>query len=149
MKQALSVLLLLLCANVAWADPPSNPQGITALVQELLLKPLSKAESKRSRFSRAAPVAMARRVRVLAAHHDVRGQEFVRFAIDERSYRSEHDDWDPDTLIGCAYAAERKVFVQRGNQYVEASNAFGQGNKFVPDVCRPAPIVPAVVALAR
>ncbi len=148
MKRTLSVLLWLLCANAASADPPANAQ-VTALVQELLLKPMAKSEAKRSRFSRAAPVAVARRVRVLAAHHDVRGQEFVRFAIDERSYRDEDGAWEPDMLIGCAYAAQRKVFVQRGNQYVDASDAFGQGNKFVPDVCRPAPTAPAIVAIAR
>lgn len=152
MKHALLVLLLL-CTNVAWADPPSAapvaPQNVTALVQELLIGPLTKAQSKRKRFSRAMPTAVSRRVRVLAVHTDVRGQQFVRFAVDERIAWDDQAPWDADAMVGCAYPERRLVFVRRGNQYLPASSAVGDNTAPVPVVCRPAPAAQAQIASAQ
>jgi hypothetical protein len=133
------------------AEPPAPPTGeggraAAALVEKELVRPLSKAEARRSRFSRAAPVALERRVRILdsVALLDVRGKSFVRFAIDVRRPWDEPDAWERDALLGCAYTAEAKVFVRRGEAYLPARSALGAQEKALPDVCRAAPQLAAL-----
>jgi hypothetical protein len=76
---------------LALAEPPAVPPTVAqkaaaALVRRMLIEPLKKSESRRSRFSRAAPVAVERRVRVLdaRAQTDAHGRSFVRCAVDAR-----------------------------------------------------------------
>jgi hypothetical protein len=136
------------------AEPPAptaEQREAKALVEKELVRPLEKAESRRSRFSRAAPVARERRVRVLdsVAQVDVRGKGFVRFAIDVRRPWDEKDTWEQADLQGCAYVAEGKVFVQRGAAYLPARSAVGAQEKAVADVCRAAPQLAAVAGTAQ
>jgi hypothetical protein len=145
MKSSLAFLISMLCINLALAEPPASPSTKTQtaaseLVHKELLAPLKKVESKRSRFSRAAPVQVQRRVRVLDAEAltDVRGKQFVRFAIDERRPWSGHS-WQQDSVFGCAYLDEREVFVRRGQAYLPARSMLGDDEEERADVCRAAP----------
>lgn len=145
MKQWLPFLVSMLCASVALAEPPAPPptttQQASSLVHKKLLQPLKKAESKRKRYSRAAPVAKERRVRVLdaVAQTDVHGKAFVRFAVDVRHPWDEGEAWKRDALLGCVYVDRKEVFVQRGEDYFPASSALGGDDQARPGVCRAAP----------
>lgn len=150
MKNWLPFLALTLCAELAVAEPPAaapaaaptqTQSEASALVEKKLLEPLKKAEAKRSRFSRAAPVPVARRVRVLdaVARTDTRGKAFVRFAVDVRRRGTEEGDWVRDAMLGCAYPKEQKVFVQRNDVYVPARSVLGEDAEPKPNVCRAAP----------
>jgi hypothetical protein len=143
MKRSLSVLALMLCASAALAEPPADDaqRAASELVNKQLLAPLQKAESRRSRFSRAAPVAVERRVRVLdrVALTDARGRQFVRFAIDERRLRGKQSPWAQASVVGCAYPGEREVFVRRGKGYLPARSLLGADEQERADVCRAAP----------
>jgi hypothetical protein len=145
MKKWLLFLLSMLCADAALAEPPAPPptgaqEAASELVKQRLLQPLTKAESKRKRFSRAAPVAKQRRVRVLdlAAQTDVRGKQFVRFAVDQRYGWDEDEEWELDAFVGCAYPDQKQVFLRRGDDYVPARSALGGDDEAQPDVCRAA-----------
>jgi hypothetical protein len=155
MKSWLPLLSSMLCVSVALAEPPAPPatksqSAAAELVHAQLLTPLKKAEAKRSRFSRAAPVAVQRRVRVLdaVALTDTRGKAFVRFAIDERRSRNEQSPWRKDSVVGCAYLTERALFVRRGEAYVPAESLLGKDDEARPDVCRAAPQDSAQIASA-
>jgi hypothetical protein len=144
--KSLPLVISLLCASAAFAEPPegsvAQPQNSVAeLVNKQLLAPIQKAESRRSRFSRAAPVTRERRLRVLdaVAQTDRRGKEFYRFVIDERRPFDEPDEWHKDSLIGCAYPSAREVFVQRGEVFMPARSMLGEAAKAHPDACRAAP----------
>jgi hypothetical protein len=147
MKNPLPFLVLMLCTSVALAEPPAPPanetqNAATELVNKQFLTPLKKAESKRKRFSRAAPAPVQRRVRVLdtEAQADVRGKKFVRFAIDLRRTWDEQGSWEEDSVVGCAYPDEREVFVQHGEAYLSARSTLGAEDKQGrADVCRVAP----------
>jgi hypothetical protein len=143
MKSSLLFLGLVLCTHAALAEPPPPPPSelwteVEQLVNKQLVTPLNKAQSKRSRFSRAAPVPVQRRVRVLdtVALTDTSGREFVRFAIDERRSFDEQAAWDEDSVIGCAYVHEREVFVQHGRAYRAANSLLGKDAKERAGVCR-------------
>ena len=141
MKHWLTFLAWTLCTSSALADPPAVPatdsQNAAALVQRKLIEPLKKSESRRSRFSRGAPVAVERRLRVIDAQvqTDAHGRSFVRFAVDAR-YPGEQRSWSESALTGCAYPADGRVFVQAGSQYVPASAILGEDAAPVSDVCR-------------
>lgn len=144
MKRWLPFLISILCASAALAEPPvltaEAHKHVSALVHEHLVKPMKRADSKRSRFSRGVSMPLERRVRVLASHTDVTGKHFVRFAIDARPAGSEgNDDWDRDQLIGCVYVSESQVFVQRGNQYLAADSMLDGDDEPHATACRPAP----------
>ncbi len=134
----------MLCANMAHAEPPAPPStteigsAVSELVDKQLLTPLKKVDSKRRRFSRAAPVPVQRRIRVLdtVAVTDVRGKQFVRFAIDTRRSFDEHGSWQQDSVVGCAYLNERQVFVRHGDAYRPARSLLGEDQKERPGVCR-------------
>lgn len=141
MKRSLPLLVWTLCASAALADPSSEAQkAASKLVDEQLLAPLRKAESARKRFSRAAPVPVERRVRVLDAETrvDVRGRRFVRFAVDVRRAWDAPDVWQMGAMTGCAYPNDQEVFVRHGRAYVAAENALGRDGKRRSDVCRAA-----------
>jgi hypothetical protein len=150
MKNWLLCLLSMLCASAALAEPPAPPgapsstvsktqEAASALVKKRLLQPLAKAQAKRSRFSRSAPVPAQRRVRVLdtTAQADVHGKHFVRFAVDERW--DEESAWEKDVFLGCAYLDQQEVFVKQSEDYVPASSALGKGGRARANVCRAAP----------
>lgn len=139
MKRSLPFLLLTLCVSTAFAQAREVQPGVVqALVQQVLLKPVTKAETRRKRFSRMAPVAMERRVRVLdaIALTDARGNHFVRFEVDARSTLDDDLAWTSGAFTGCVYPDQRKVFVQQGDGYVPATDLSADAQ---PVVCRPAP----------
>jgi hypothetical protein len=156
MKSPLPFLALMLCASVALAEPPAAPDDETGaaaseLVNKQLLAPMKKSESRRKSFSRAMPVPVSRRVRVLdtEALTDARGKRFVRFAIDVRRAFDEQGAWQKDSMLGCAYPEEREVYVQDGSAYVSARNLLSAGAKARADVCRPAPVLALQTAQAE
>lgn len=156
MKRFLPLLTSVLCVSVALAEPPGPParqagSGASELISEQILIPLERAESKRSRFSRAAPVALERRVRVLDtfALADGHGKSFVRFAIDERRFAGKQGRWRRDSIEGCAYPNERQVFVRRGDRYLPARSLFGDNPQERPGACRAAPDDGDAVGSAR
>jgi hypothetical protein len=135
MKKLLPSLLLTLCASATLAEPPATAAA-EQLVLEKIVAPLRKIESKRNRFSRAAPVAIKRRVRVLdGVSRDDRGKEFVRFAIDMQRSRSDDEPWENDVIIGCVYPHESEVFVRREDAYFPASLVTGREPHERPGVC--------------
>jgi len=138
MKRSLPFLLLTLWASAALAQAREfQPAVVESLVRRTLLQPVAKAESKRKRFSRMAPVTVERRVRVLdaIALTDARGHHFVRFVVDARSNLDDDLAWNAGAFVGCVYPEQRKVFVQRGDDYVSADNLASDPQ---PVVCRPA-----------
>lgn len=147
MKHSWTFLLWTLCASVALAEPIDSQEAAAALVRRQLLEPLKKSESRRSRFSRGAPVAIERRVRVLDAQAqiDAQGGRFVRFAVDARR-PGEETSWAKAVLTGCAYPADARVFVLTGDEYVPASAILGDDVEPVKQVCRAAPGDAAQVA---
>lgn len=139
MKRSLPFLLLTLWASAALAQAREfQPAVVESLVRRTLLQPVAKAESKRKRFSRMAPVSVERRVRVLdaIALTDARGHHFVRFAVDARSRLDDDLAWTSGAFTGCVYPDQRKVFVQQGEGYVPATDLSDDAQ---PVVCRPAP----------
>ena len=136
----MNISLPQLKAFAAVARHKSFTRAAAELVNEQLVAPRRGAESKRSAFSRVKAVPVQRRVRVLDAQAltDARGKQFVRFAIDERRGWDEQDPWQRDRVSGCAYLAEQKVYVRRGQVYFTAASTLGKAAKEQPGVCRPA-----------
>jgi hypothetical protein len=141
MKSWLAVVLSVSCASVAFAEPPQ--QAASALIDKLLVAPLKKAESRRSKFSREAPVAVQRRIRMLDAEllTDVQGKRFVRFAIDVRRPHDEDEQWHPYVVLGCAYPEDKQVFVRSGEEFVPASSLLGKDVEPSQSACRAAQVV--------
>jgi hypothetical protein len=141
--KSLPFLALMLCASVAFAEPPATETQTAAaeLVDKQLLAPLKKAESRRAKYSRAAPAPVTRRVRVLdsVALTDAHGRQFVRFAVDERRGWDDRGTWRSDRMLGCAYPNEREVFVQRDDAYLPARGMLGKDVEERSDVCHAAP----------
>ena len=148
MKSWSAFVLSTLCASAVLAEPPSPvpnapaQQAASALVETMFVAPLKKAESRRSRFSREAPVAVQRRIRVLdaTALTDARGKRFVRFAIDVRRPYDEARAWEQDAVLGCAYPEDKRVFVLNGEDYVPAASLLGKDVEPEPSACRAAAI---------
>jgi hypothetical protein len=139
MRKSLALLTFMLFASAAHAEPPRavDEAEVKALVEKVMLTPRAKADAKRSKFSRARPIPLERRVRVLSRESelDARGAEFVRFAIDQRSPFDDVDEWQEGRMVGCVYLSARKVFVQRGSGYVLISNRTGTDGKVQPGAC--------------
>ena len=163
MKASLPFLASILCTSVALAESPPvqvpapnqapapapaeaeahkpadtakpSADAAKALVEKKVVAPLQKAESRRSKFSRAMPVPVTRRVRVIdtTPQVDARGAEFVRFAVDER-----RRDWVADRVQGCVYVKTGKVFVQRGDDFKAPRVLRGKKARAQPVVCRAA-----------
>lgn len=154
MKRSVPFLILTLCASASLAQAPAalspaTQKAVSALVQAQLVQPLERVRSKRKRFSRVAPMPVARRVRLLdaVAYTDVRGKTFVRFAIDTHDARGD-ESWNLDAMFGCAYPNERKVFVQSGDDFVPAGSFLGGNQRAQADVCRSAPGAAVELAVA-
>jgi hypothetical protein len=156
MKSWLSFLALMLCASVALAEPPApteppqteSQKKASDLVSKELVTPLRKSEKKRAKFSRVMLPPSERRVRVLdeQAQTDVRGKQFLRFAIDERAGWRNEREWNEDSVLGCVYLEEDQVYVQAGDSYVHARSKLGKGAKAQDGVCRSAQVDPATLA---
>lgn len=148
-------LVSMLCASVALAEPPPAPstpaQGAVAeLVDKQLVAPLKKAESRRAKFSRAAPAPVQRRVRVEAETlTDARGKQFVRFAIDERRGWEVEGTWHEDRVVGCAYLQEREVLVRHKQGYFPARLLLGKSEQARPGACSAAPAGGGELASAK
>jgi hypothetical protein len=142
MKKLLPFLTLTLFASATLAEPPAPVKGTAEqLVQQKVLAPLQKIEGKRSRFSRAMPVQVQRRVRVLdtVVETDARGRQFVRFAIDvRRDFFDEEATWESNAIVGCAYPKEREVFVRRDDAYYPASIVVGRDARVERGACQAA-----------
>lgn len=139
------VLLSMLCASAAVAEPPvpvpsKTRQAAAALVNKHVVQVLKNADAKRSRFSRSAPPPKARRVRVVdtVVQADVQGRQFVRFAIDVRTRWADDGEWALDAFLGCVYVDQKQVFLQQGSDYLPASGLLSGEGEPQPDVCRPA-----------
>jgi len=129
---------------------PTKPVGIKItkkeaaaakkLVTNQLVKPVHKKRSKRSMFSRAAPPPMPakRRVRLLdTVQTDAWGYAFVRFAIDESDPWDEDGEWRENRVVGCAYMAKGRVYVERNDRFYPAKVMLGKDVKPRGTVCRP------------
>jgi hypothetical protein len=109
------------------------------VLEKDLVKPLTKREAERSRFSRAGPSPRERRVRVLdaAAAKDARGAEFRAFAVDAR-YKYVDDDapWHTDAIVGCVYPGDGAIYVKVGDTYRPGAQLLGKKAKPAPEgVC--------------
>jgi hypothetical protein len=144
----------LLLADAAAAAPPMDTKAaaeaaapaasdplarrVVALVDAGLLQPLAAREKRHSRFSRAPPPPRQRAARVPAAvrQHDATGAAFVAFAVDAL-YRGEA--WQRDTMTGCAYVDDGRVFVVVGESAWPP--ALFTGGEGVEDAvaCKPGP----------
>jgi hypothetical protein len=111
---------------------------VSQLVKTALLKPLAQRESERSRFSRVAMPPAARHVRVLEGgpEKDPQGRTFVRFAVDEKRF----DRWARNAIVGCAYADEGAVFIQRGEKVQSAAQYLGQDGPAATTECTAATV---------
>ncbi len=127
-------------------DIENHFDSIEAIVETKLLTPLHKKEQDRSRFSRAALPATARRVRILdkSPQSDTQGRAFFRFAVDEsRSLKIKQKDtkadfdWQQNTITGCVYPKTREVLVRLDKNYYDASVMWGiKTAEKTTDVCR-------------
>lgn len=154
MKRSLPLLASMLFVSAALAEPPARGAEATddaaALVKDQLVVPLQKVEKKRSRFSRAAPVPVQRRVRVMDGElTDSRGRAFVRFAIDERRSWDDEGSWQRARVVGCAYPHDDEVYVRQGDAYVSAQSLLGKARAASADVCRPTPAASSKLASSK
>lgn len=139
MRRSLPLVVSMLCASAALAEPPASDDAARAgaLIDAQLIAPLKKAEKKRARFSRAMPGATERRVDVQAsaAASDARGEAFVPFSVDVRRPWDAPGRWARAELTGCAYLGAGAVYVRSGDHYVPAKHLLGQGGKAPAGVC--------------
>jgi len=141
---ALSAVVTLTAAETSLllaGTPDSLATSAKTEVQTKLLDPLQKRDSTRSRFSRASPPPMSRRIRILdsSAKTDAKGHSFVAFAIDE-SYgmpSNEESAWTKNTITGCVYPDTGDVLVKRGEAYFDPSMLVGAKTAAAPaEVCQ-------------
>ncbi len=120
------------------------------MIQRELVQPLTAAEKRRSKFSRARQPPMARRVRVLQAQPsaDPQGRTFFTFAIDDRygidelelDETPDESGWTQNALKGCVYAESGEVFIQRGGKYLAAAVLLGKRSPAPAEhICRADP----------
>jgi hypothetical protein len=130
------VFALSLVPCFASADEPSVADQAQHQVEEGLVKPLARFESRG--FSRSRPPPRERRVRVLQTSTtlDKNGHPFVPFAVD---VRFGSDEWHENDIVGCAYAGSGKLYVKRGDAYRPASFLLGKNEDVVPSVCEAGP----------
>jgi hypothetical protein len=148
----LSILAILICSRTTFADPApasdaapavttAEAKTAEALIVRDMVQPLTEREQRRSRFSRGAQPAQARRVRILdeQPHKDAAGGGFLRFAVDARHGRAAvKAPWRLATITGCVYPDRNQIFVQRGDEYRPAAFLLGKNLKAVAETtCRP------------
>jgi hypothetical protein len=102
------------------------------------VRPLSRQEEGRGRFSRGRPPPRERRVRVIQASTitDKRGHEFVPFAVDVRFGDGE---WQKDDIVGCAYRKTGELFVKIGDGYRPSAFLLGKDEPPVTSACEAGP----------
>lgn len=128
-------LSALLASVTARGEDATTADALKTNLEQNLLKPLASRENERSKFSRAAPVPLERRVRVLesALKEDARGLQFATFALDSRWPGGE---WSQAT-VGCIYPKDGAIYVQRGEAYRAAAVLLGKKTENPPEtVCR-------------
>lgn len=142
-------------APAAAATPEAHAAG--KVVERVMLVPLASKESSRSRFSRAAPMAVTRRVRVLdpVAHKDEKGGEYLTFAVDASYglFAREDAQWRKNVFLGCVYPRSGEVFLRTGADLRSSDYLLGKRVSPAPDhVCQEAAVVgaaPPVVVTAK
>ena len=131
----------------ATAPAATDPlaRKVVALVDAGLLQPLAAREKRHSRFSRAPPPPRQRAARVPDAirQRDATGAAFVAFTVDAL-YRGE--EWQRDTMTGCAYVDDGRVFVVVGESAWPP--ALFTGGEGVEDAVACKPHGPAAAAAA-
>ena len=134
---SLSAFLFSAAPGLASAEEPS-PEQLKATLQHELLEPLHKREVRREMLSRAALPPRERQVRAIKPTwlRDVRGREYATFVIDQRFT---DDDAFETPMVGCIYAEDGTIFIQRGKAYLPASVLLGKRSESAPSgVCQPA-----------
>lgn len=101
---------------------PTNDDVVSttkALVERQLLERMQERDSRASRFTRALPVPMERRVRILdsSPQLDARAARFLRVAIDERPRLLAAAPWQVNMLTGCAYPGSDEVYLHINGQW--------------------------------
>ena len=126
------------------AYAPRTSENPESLIQDKLLAPLAASERARSRYSRAAPPAAERRMRLLDAEPvtDAKGNAFFGFAVDARHglRRGPGTRWQENAITGCVYPRSGVVYVRYGDAYRAAGVLLGR--KTAPaasHVCRAVP----------
>ena len=121
MPQCLALLALLLASALRASETPQS------LVKDKLLTPLAAREAARSRYSRAAPPAAERRLRMLDAKPiaDTRGAAYVGFAVDAR-YGLGAGRWQVGVITGCVYPESGEVYVRYGDSFRAAGVLLGK-----------------------
>ena len=133
MPICLALLTLLLASGPRASETPES------LIQHNLLAPLAAREKGRSRYSRAGPPAVERRLRMLdeTPIADAKGARFQTFTVDAR-YGLGKGTWDKGEITGCVYPASGEVYVKVGNGYRGAGVLLGKNMPVMPPhVCRP------------
>jgi len=132
-KFCLATLFALGLVPLAHADEPASSKWAKDCVQHRLLSPLAEQESKRPRFSRAAPPPDERRVSVLATafSKDQKGREFLPFEVSARH----GEDWHI-AITGCVLRGTGDVFIQVGDEHRPAAYLLGKDVEAAPGVCQ-------------
>jgi hypothetical protein len=149
MRQTFAALVMVLSANLVVGSTASASETIDKEVSKLVESKVlasMKTSKKTSRFSRKAPVATARRVRVQDATEkvDARGDRFVEFTIQDRLRAG--SAWQ-DEMTGCAYLVGQRVYVLRNEAYYDGAT-IGSKREATPVevVCRAVPASAAAPA---
>lgn len=132
-KFCLTTLFVPSLVSLAHADEPASSKWAKDCVKHRLLAPLAAQESKRSRFSRAAPPPAERRVSVLATAFakDQKGREFLPFEVAARY----GEDWHT-AITGCVVRGTGDVFVQVGDEHRPAAYLLGKDVDAAPGACQ-------------
>ncbi|MFM2419426.1 MAG: hypothetical protein RL385_4149 [Pseudomonadota bacterium] len=141
MNRSLSLVLCMLCASSALAEPTPSPQSAaTALIEAELLAPLREVELKRSPFSRVPRRPLERTLRVVerAGQVDAQGRTFLSFAIDVRKPSTDGSRLEKNAIVGCVYVDQREVYVRAGARYQRAKDMLAKSEVMRRDVCRAA-----------
>ena len=136
-------------SSIPSLEPADEPAAITAeaatiterarhRVETGLVKKLAEREKENSRFSRARPAPIERRVRITnpAMSTDKSGRSFFPFAIDIRF----GSDWTESDVVGCVYTSKGDIFVKRGEEYRPGTFLLGKNVDAVTGVCEAAPL---------
>ncbi len=119
------------------ADEATITERARVRVETGLVRKLAEREKERSRFSRARPAPIERRVRITnpTMSTDPSGRAFFPFAIDVRF----GSDWTENDQVGCVYTSKGDIFVKSGDEYRPGAFLLGKNVDAVTGVCE-API---------
>ncbi len=116
-----------------------------SIVEEQLLKPLAVRDDTRSRFSRARPAPVVRRLRLVNPEllQDSQGEAFMTFAVDAQHGWGPKDNeakWQKDALVGCVYPDSGAVYIRRGDSFRPAAFLLGKKLPVAAEhICREQP----------